>query len=249
VLFGIIVPFLLTDRPRDARWLTPAERDWLESTLAAERRASQPAGAMTVGQALRVPTVWKLAISILIVNLGGYGLVMWQPTVVKGLLGSTGQDSNPSSVFAWMGVIYLCGILGVWLAGRSSDHTGDRKWHCIVSQALTGVMLAASAIPGLPWWLTFTFLCLAGFFAYFWIAPFWALPTQALSAGAAAVAIGIINMSANLAGVLGSMVVGEMKSAGFDDRACLLLLAGCYVGGGMVLATVRVRRGTATEND
>src|SRR5262249_51786969 len=37
VLLGLAVPFLLTDRPHQARWLTPAERHWLETTLEAER--------------------------------------------------------------------------------------------------------------------------------------------------------------------------------------------------------------------
>lgn len=242
VLFGIAVPFLLTDRPKDARWLTPAEREWLETTLEEERRAAEPAGAMTVWRALSLRTVWQLALGIFAVNLGGYALVLWQPTAVRGLLGASGQESDPSSVLVWMGLIYLCGLVGVWFSGRSSDRTGDRKWHCVVGQVLTGVFLVASTIPGQPWLLTFAWLCLTGFFGYFWIAPFWALPTQALSAAAAAVAVGVINMCANVAGLLGSPVIGGMKSRGFDDAACLLVLAGCYLCGGAILSTVRTRK-------
>ena len=44
VLFGLAVPWLLTDRPRQARWLTPAEGDWLEAKLAAERREAAGGG-------------------------------------------------------------------------------------------------------------------------------------------------------------------------------------------------------------
>jgi ACS family tartrate transporter-like MFS transporter len=39
VLIGIFVLFALTDKPTVARWLSPAERNWLVDTLAAERRA------------------------------------------------------------------------------------------------------------------------------------------------------------------------------------------------------------------
>src|ERR1044071_1365951 len=39
VLLGIVTLLVLTDRPRDAKWLTPAERDYLEQALAAEARA------------------------------------------------------------------------------------------------------------------------------------------------------------------------------------------------------------------
>jgi hypothetical protein len=58
----------------------------------------------------------------------------------------------------------------------------------------------------------------------------------------AAVSIGFINMCANLAGLIGNPIVGEMKKAGLDDRACLLFLAGCYVAGGMVIALLRIPR-------
>ena len=40
LLSGLAVPFLLTDRPRQARWPTTAEREWLEQALESERRAT-----------------------------------------------------------------------------------------------------------------------------------------------------------------------------------------------------------------
>jgi hypothetical protein len=35
-------------------------------------------------------------------------------------------------------------------------------------------------------------------------------------------------------------VIGKMKTAGFDDHACLLFLAACYASGGLIVATIRV---------
>src|SRR5262249_47181204 len=54
VLLGVLVLFLLTDRPRQARWLSPAEREWLEETLEDERRAVSAHG-VTLSQALQQP--------------------------------------------------------------------------------------------------------------------------------------------------------------------------------------------------
>jgi ACS family tartrate transporter-like MFS transporter len=105
---------------------------------------------------------------------------------------------------------------------------------------LTGVFLAASIVPGQPWGAVFFWLCLTEFFAFAWPSPFWVLPTLTLSSSAAAVSIGFINICANAAGMLGSPVVGEMKHAGFSERACLLFLAGCYAAGGAVIALLRV---------
>jgi ACS family tartrate transporter-like MFS transporter len=245
VLLGLAVPFLLTDRPAQARWLDPAERAWLEGTLEAERREAAAAGGVTLGRALRRPTVWLLALGILAANTGGYALLFWLPTAVEHFLKEAGRPSGPSDVLNWICVVYACGLAGVVLSGQSSDRTGERKWHCAAGQALTGAALAASLVPGQPWAAVFAWLCLAGFFAYAWPTPFWVLPTLTLSASAAAVSIGFINMCANAAGMIGSPVVGQMKQAGYDDRACLLFLAACYVVGGAVVALLRVPRAPA----
>src|SRR5207247_3817080 len=57
VLFGVATLFLLTDRPRDAKWLTPVERDYLENALAAEARAKEVARTSRLWDALRLPNV------------------------------------------------------------------------------------------------------------------------------------------------------------------------------------------------
>jgi ACS family tartrate transporter-like MFS transporter len=68
------------------------------------------------------------------------------------------------------------------------------------------------------------------------------LPTQALSASAAAVAIGFINICANIAGLIGPPVVGWMKDERMDVRSCLLFSAACYVAGGLIVTLLPVSR-------
>jgi MFS transporter, ACS family, tartrate transporter len=242
VVLGVAVPFLLTDRPWQAKWLQPAERAWLEETLAAERRETAAGGRVTLWQALLQPTVWLLALGIMAANTGGYALGLWLPTAVKNLLLETHWAAGDSDVSYWTCPVFACGLLGVWLSGQSSDRTGDRKWHCVAGQVLTGAALAGSALPGQSWGIVFLWLCLAGFFAYSWPSPFWVLPTLTLSSSAAAVSIGFINICANIAGLIGNPIVGEMKFIGYKDRACLLFLAFCYAGGGAIIAMLRVPR-------
>jgi len=246
VVLGVAVLFLLTDRPRQAMWLTAAEREWLEQTLEAERREATTAGHATLGQALRRPTVWLLALGILVTNTGGYAFGLWLPTAMVNFLKVTSGSATPDEVLLWTGLVYACGLPGVWLSGQSSDRTGERKWHCVVGQVLAGVFLAASVMPGQSWAAVFTWLCLVGFFAASWPTPFWVLPTLTLSASTAAVSIGFINMCANLAGLIGSPIVGQMKAAGFDDRACLLFLAACYALGGVIVGLLPVPRRNQT---
>jgi ACS family tartrate transporter-like MFS transporter len=241
VLLGLALPFLMTDRPRDAKWLTSEERDWLERTLASERRETvREAGAVSLGAVLRLRTVWLLALGILATNIGGYGMVFWLPTVVKGFLGTT-TTPDDSAVLLWTGPVYLCGIAGVLISGRSSDRTGERKWHCVAGQVGAATFLVASTIPGQSWAVVFIWLCLAGFFANFWYTPYWILPTTALTSSAAAVAVGFINMSANIAGLIGNATVGAMRKAEWSDAACLLFLAGGFIVGAVLVGLIRVR--------
>jgi ACS family tartrate transporter-like MFS transporter len=237
VLLGIAVPFLLTDRPRQARWLSAAERAWLEQTLEAERRqALEAAGHATLGQALRRPTVWLLALGILAANTGGYAFGYWLPTTLDNILQAKSGSAPQHLVLRWAALIYLCGLAGVWLSGQSSDRTGERKWHSAAGMVLTGAALAGSVWSGQSWAAVIACLCLVGFFAYTWPSPFWVLPTLTLSASTAAVSIGFINICANVAGMIGPPVIGEMKTRGWDDRASLLFSAACYVLGGIFVA-------------
>jgi ACS family tartrate transporter-like MFS transporter len=243
VLLGIAVLSWITDRPEQARWLKPEERAWLEATLQAEReKAKATTGKITLLQALRMRTVWTLALGIFFTNIGGYGFAFWMPTAVKGLLQSTGAGSEPRAVLIWTGLVYLCGLPGVLASGWLSDRFGHHKWHCFAGQLGFGLFLALSTLPGQSWERVFMWLCLAGFFACFWFTPFWVLPTLSLTSSAAAVSIGFINMSANLAGGIGSPIFGLMKDSDFSDRACLLFLAISIIVGGMAVATISIPR-------
>lgn len=232
---GVVTLFYMTDRPRDARWLTPEERDHLEGTLAAEARAKEAVQKVSIGQALRLPTVWLLALGIFATNTGGYALGFWLPTTVKSLSG--GSDRN---ALFFSGLYYLCGVVGVLYSGYSSDRTGDRKWHCVAGQVAAACFLALSAAAGTSFGFAMTSLCFTGLVAYSWPPPFWALPTLTLTASAAAASIGFINIFANLAGYLGNHIIGWMRHHGATDSACLFFLAGCYLVGGLIVSLVRV---------
>jgi ACS family tartrate transporter-like MFS transporter len=270
VVMGVAVPFLLTDRPRQARWLSKAEQEWLENTLAQERAVAAAEGGVRLGQALRHSSVWLLALSILAVNTGGYAMTYWLPSFMTtrlyvpapeaGAIGFAGaawaggpflagshlaaHATEPAATGAltYLAFVYVCGIAGIWLAARSSDRSGERKWHCVAGQILTGVFLVASLVPGQRFGMEFFWLCLMGFFAYFWPAPFWVLPTQTMSSSAAAVSIGFINICANLGGIFGPWIVGSLRQQRFADRDCLLLLSSFYLIGGLIISMLRVRR-------
>ncbi|MBI2687255.1 MAG: MFS transporter [Acidobacteria bacterium] len=233
VILGVVTLAIFTDRPRHAKWLTQKERDYLEETLAAEAAAKEAVQKVSIGQALRLRNVWLLALGIFATNTGGYALGFWLPSTVKSLSGG----SDKASLF-FSGLFYALGIVGVLYSGYSSDRRGDRKWHCAAGQILTGLFLAASAIPGQPFWLVMTWLCLTGLVAYSWPPPFWALPTETLTASAAATAIGMINIFANVAGYLGNHFFGWLKTQGATDSQSLFFLSSCYLLGALLTSQI-----------
>ena len=242
VVLGVVTLIWMTDRPRHAKWLTPEECDHLEEELAAEARAKESTGAVTVWQALRLRNVWLLALGIFATNTGGYALGFWLPTTVKNLSG--GSDR---AALLYSGLFYACGMIGVFFSGQSSDRSGDRKWHCVGGQVATALLLAGSAIHGQSFPIVMTWLCATGLAAYFWPSPFWALPTITLTASAAAVSIGFINMLANLAGYLGNHINGWLHSRLTSESTCLLFLAACYFLGGVLISFVDVKKKSVTS--
>ncbi len=237
VILGFVTIRFMTDRPRHAKWLSQEERDYLEEALATEARAKEGVNKINVWQALRLRNVWLLALGIFATNTGGYALAFWVPSMVKNLSGGTDQ-----ATLLYSGLFYACGIAGVYISGQSADRTGDRKWHCVGGQAATALFLAGSAMTGQPFAVIMTWLCLTGFAAFFWPSPFWSLPTLTLTASAAAISIGFINMSANLAGWLGNYYMGWLKAHGYTESALLFLLAGCYLLGAVLVSFVKVQR-------
>lgn len=240
VALGVVTLIWMTDRPRHAQWLSPAERDHLEGQLAAEARAKDSGGGTTVWQALRLRNVSLLALGIFAANTGGYALAFWLPTTVKNLSG--GSDR---ATLIYSGLYFACGMVGVYVSGQSSDRSGDRKWHCVGGMVATALCLAGSAIPGQPFPLVMTWLFLTGLVAFFWPSPFWALPTVTLTASTAAVSIGFINMLANLAGYFGNHFTGWLRKHDATESTCLFFLAACYLLGGIVVSFVSVKKTNA----
>ncbi len=254
VLLGCMLPWLLTDRPRQATWLTDAEKDWLEGTLESERKAAAVEGNTTVLMALQQPTVWLLALSIFAVNTGGYALSYWLPTTIKHMLESKGElagmtdAAQNAKVLNWLLPIYLCGLIGVYICGRSSDYFRERKWHCAACQGIAGLILLCTVIPDQTWFTVIAWFAAFMVFSFAWPPPFWVLPTLTLSASAAAVTIAIINIAANVAGAVGPMIFGMLKEREFKDETCLMLAASCYVVGSMFVMMLRVPKSRPVDS-
>ncbi|MBU6387443.1 MAG: MFS transporter [Planctomycetes bacterium] len=221
VLFGIYVLIGLTDRPNQAKWLTPRERDALESELAREKALHQQRGHMSVMQALSSPKVLLLSAAYFGIVTANYGIELFLPSVFKEWY----PNLEPSKIAQIVMIPSLLVIPGQLFIGWSSDRLQERRWHSVLPVVIGAVFLVlATQTKGTLW---ATILCFtvaaAGMKSY--MPAFWALPSLFLTASAAAGSVGMINSVGNLGGFLGPFVMGKVQQTLQSYHYGLLFLA------------------------
>lgn len=230
VVLGVIVLFAMTDRPRDAKWLTPEERDALEQELERERVSRSQGKRMTVLEALRHPKVLLLALAYFCTVTGSYGIEFFLPSILKDWYGMSFNQ------LTWLVMLPpLLGLTGQLFVGWSSDRHKERRYHAVVP-----IIIGACAIGLAPFthgelWVTVVcfMVAFAGFKAY--MPAFWSLPSLFLTEAAAAGSIGLINSIGNLGGFLGPTVLGAVeKSTGSYAGGLYFLCASMLVSSGIV---------------
>src|SRR6266702_3507645 len=233
LLGGVVTWFVLTDRPEQAKWLSPAERSW----LAAELERDEGTGRRQLGTLAAVsdPKVLYLVVIYFIYQCGSLGIGYWLPLIIRGL--------NKSLSDIEIGLIamlpYAVAAAGMILWSRRSDATGERRFHAafpllIGGLALAGLLLTDSIVLSL---LLIT-VSLTGMYAF--KAPFWALPGLFLSRSTVAVSIAAINCTGNLGGFAGPYLIGTIKGHGGSAIAGLVALAALTLLAAVMTFLIRV---------
>ena len=228
IVLGVLALRVLTDRPEDAGWLPPRQRDWLAATMAAERAARSSVGEHAPLAALRSPRVWLLSVIYFTNTLVTYGVFLWLPKIIRDLSGSAGWRLTMMT-----SIPFVAALIGMILIGRHSDRTRERKRH-VAACALTGaagLVLAACFPTTLPMLIVSFTLSQVGQRSV--MSVFWAIPPLLLAGTAAAAGIAMINAIGNLGGFVGPWVVGWIKDA-----------TGGYAGGFLALAASLVIEAT-----
>lgn len=237
VLLGVITLFYLVDRPeQDTKWLTPAERQWLIGQLAEERKETAPAARHSLGEMFSDYRVWLLTIVYMFNGVAVYGVIMWLPQIVKQIGNLTTMQTGFVSA-----IPFIFAATGLIVIARSSDRSGERKFHTAIGGLVGGIFLAASASVSSPV-VGLVLLCICAFFLWSYLGVFWTLPSQFLQGAAAAAGIAAINGFAQLGGFAGPYIVGYVKSATGSFDAALLTLAVFPVVGSLLCMTLRARR-------
>jgi MFS transporter, ACS family, tartrate transporter len=230
VVLGILTYRLLVDHPRDAKWLTPAEREALMEALAAERR-DRPRHNLLA--AIKDSRVIVLTIIQFGFTLGTYGIVMWLPLILKG------HGLSAMQIGLISAPPYLAAAAGMLLWAQFVDRHPNRVLHLTLSCALATVGLAASVVFSelVPSLIALT-VALLGITAARTI--FWTIPPRFLVGTAAAGGIAFINSVGILGGFFGPYLMGWLRELTGSFSAGLMMMAGVLLITSVAAASLRL---------
>lgn len=230
IILGILVIFFLLNRPKDAKWLSSEEADWLESSLEQERRASENVNKVSKKEMLKDTKVWKLAFFYFAGYTGIYGLSFWIPTIIKNL--SVADISNLQ--IGWLAMIpSLIGIPVNLFTGWNADRTNTYKNHLIICLIIAIIGFIGCGLVTTPT-LMVIMLTITSAGLYGFTGCFFAYLTFFFTESTAPVGIALVNSFAALGGFVGPTILGSLTLI-----SGMLLIAGLLFAGLLTLFTLK----------
>ena len=220
----------VSDSPSKARWISPAEREYLERTLAAERQAAETARRSSNLATLLQPQVLIMVGFYFCFIFGTIGMVFWMPTV----LAQQSHGSNLTVSILYI-IPFIVGAIAMVLNSLHSDKMRERRVHAAIPLLLGGAfLLAAVAASSVSSLLGYGLLCIAGMGLFGPLGPFWAIPSETLPKEVAGPAIGLVNAFGSLGGYFGPLAVGYLQKQSGNFNLAFCVLAGALLLGGLL---------------
>ena len=156
-------------------------------------------------------------------------VAVWTPLIVKSFSG--GASNTTIGLLA--AIPQVCTVVGMIWWGRRSDRAQERRWHLILPMLFAAagwLMTAWSTHPAVQ----LLGVCFASTGAYSAMSIFWTTPDHALSFGARALGIAVINAVGNIGSAFNPLIVGWLKdlTQSFTTGliyASVLLVIGCAI--------------------
>jgi ACS family tartrate transporter-like MFS transporter len=222
IILGVVCPFVLIDRPEQATWLDSDEKLRLAHRLEQERQEIEQKHGFTLAETLCNGRVLTLAAVNFTSIIGGFGVQLWLPQIIKGFGLSNAQVGLVNAI------PYMFGAIAMVLWARSSDRAADRTWHVATTSMLAAAGLAIAACVSAPT-ISLTALTMAIMGTLAFQATFWAVPATFLTGRSAAAGIALIVAVGNLGGFAGPYLIGRVKEVTNSYSIALLVLSGFLV--------------------
>ncbi|NBV18130.1 MAG: MFS transporter [Janthinobacterium sp.] len=243
VLLGLAVFGYLDDAPAKANWLSKLERQVLARMLAAEQKPVAPHAAAAAKTSVLAemcsPTVLKFGIAYFCLVNTLAMVAVWTPLIVKSFSG----DASNTQIGLLAAIPQVCTVIGMIAWGRRSDRLQERRWHIVWPMLLSAAGWLCTACSSSPI-VQLLGVCMASTGAYTAMSVFWTTPDRALSLGARAIGIAVINATGNIGSALNPVVVGWLKDITHSFATGLLYASVLLVAGAAIVLTLPIARGS-----
>ncbi len=228
IAVGLLVLWLLPDRPASVPWLSAAEKAWLATQLGAD---GPPAPHRNALAALGQPAVLLLGMIGLLTTGAYYTFTLSEPQILAQV---TGWPVAPVGFLVSLGG--LAGAAGMLFTGSLSDRIGTRMPFMIGSTALVGAAYALFALnPGPTWGLVAYAIYVACWGSV--TLSVWMLCTDLVGPRYMAVATATVNAMSQIGAFFGPIAWGLARDAtgsfhsGFQGLVVAQLMALGIVAG------------------
>lgn len=233
IMLAFAVLWLFSDRPRDARWLAPHEREWIEQQVAADHAAPQShSSAWTLAGNSKL---WAATLCWFALMAGAQGLLYWLPQAIRHLSGGSSDfEVGVLSALPWFAI----GV-GMLVNAWHSDRTQERHLHVGLATLAAGALLAVTTLPAGA--AALALLIVSGFFLGGAQSTFWTIPPTFLTPLNLAAGLGIINMCGNVAGLIVPAAVGWIRVRSDSFNVPIYAIAAVLVVGAAAILWLRSR--------
>jgi sugar phosphate permease len=200
--------FFIRDHPREAKWISAEEREYLETTLKREASQLETGTVVPLWQSLLQPAVFIMIPIYFLQNCAAYGCNTFLSEALKG----EGKNFTPFQTGILYAIPYLVAAVVMVLNSRHSDQTQERRGHVAFVYSMSGVCLIASVLVSkYSFWGSYALLCFAIPGPFAGLAPFWAIPAETLPRSSLGAVMGMVNAFGNVGGWAGNYAFGWLK--------------------------------------
>jgi ACS family phthalate transporter-like MFS transporter len=230
ILAGIAAWLYLTDRPEQATWLNADEKEIIVDALRREAALKETRAPQSIWTALREPRFYFLTFAYFSVPWASIVVHIWAPSVIR-----NSGVTNFWHIGALSAIPYVFGAIAMYLLGRSSDRSLERRWHFMISSALAagGVVLLPLFAHDVGALMVLLCIATAGYLGM--LSLFWTLPPAYLKPAVAASGIGLISSLGQLGGIFAPTVIGVASTRFGSNAMGLYAVALVSILGGLAV--------------
>ncbi|MFB0493728.1 MFS family permease [Methylobacterium sp. OAE515] len=231
LILGIAVVVVLPDSPHVAAWLTDDEKLLLSRSLQSDKEELESMKSNIFDGILDL-RVWMLGGVDFSLLLCTYAIAFWLPTFIR----NAGVVS-PVEIGLLVAIPSVATLAGMIIIGSSSDYMEERRWHIIIPFMFGGfALLLSTFFAGNVVMLVITFSVASALITGA-VPVVFSLPSTFLRGAAAASGFAVACSVANIAGLIGSSLIGLALQWTGSSSAAIWLFAGClFLSAGLVFA-------------